>query len=67
MMCNTAAHLAQTCGLAIAVAIHFRSHPLPSEHLDQANRIIAQQHWEDRKTQKPFRVEYEVHNGEFVK
>ncbi len=46
---------------------YFRSHPLPSERLAQANRIIAEQHWQDRKAQKPFRVEYEVHNGEFVK
>jgi predicted Zn-dependent protease len=46
---------------------YFRSHPLPSERLAQARRIIAGQHWEDRKTQKPFRVEYEVHNGEYVK
>jgi len=46
---------------------YFRSHPLPSERLAQAKRIIAEQHWEDRKTQKPFRVEYEVHNGEYVK
>jgi predicted Zn-dependent protease len=46
---------------------YFRSHPLPSERLAQANSLIAEQHWEDRKTQKPFRVEYEVHNGEYVK
>jgi predicted Zn-dependent protease len=46
---------------------YFRSHPLPSERLAQANRLIAEQHWEDRKTQKPFRVDYEVHNGQFVK
>jgi predicted Zn-dependent protease len=46
---------------------YFRSHPLPSERLAQATRVIAQQHWEDRQAQKPFRVEYEVHNGEFVK
>jgi predicted Zn-dependent protease len=46
---------------------YFRSHPLPSERLAQANRLIAEQHWEDRKAQKPFRVEYEVHNGQFVK
>jgi predicted Zn-dependent protease len=46
---------------------YFRTHPLPSERLDQANRVIAEKHWEDRKTQKPFHVEYEVHNGEFVK
>ena len=46
---------------------YFRSHPLPSERLAQANRIIAQEHWESRTARKPFRVEYEVHNGEFVK
>jgi predicted Zn-dependent protease len=46
---------------------YFRSHPLPSERLAQANRIIVQEHWESRKEKKPFRVEYEVHNGEFVK
>ena len=46
---------------------YFRSHPLPSERLAQANRIIAQEHWESRTERKPFRVEYEVHNGEFVK
>jgi predicted Zn-dependent protease len=46
---------------------YFRSHPQPSERLDQINRLIAQEHWEDRKTQKPFHVEYEVHNGQFVK
>jgi len=46
---------------------YFRSHPAPSERLDQINRLIAQEHWEDRKTQKPFHVEYEVHDGQFVK
>lgn len=46
---------------------YFRSHPLPSERLAQAQRIIAQEHWESRTVRKPFRVEYEVHNGEFVK
>jgi len=46
---------------------YFRSHPLPSERLAEAKRIIAEQHWEDRKSQKAFRVEYEVHNGQFVK
>jgi beta-barrel assembly-enhancing protease len=46
---------------------YFRSHPLPSERLAQAESIIAENHWEGRKTQKPFRVEYEVHNGEYVK
>jgi len=46
---------------------YFRSHPLPAERLAQVNQIIAQQHWESRKEQKPFHVEYTVHNGEFVK
>lgn len=46
---------------------YFRSHPLPSERLAQAKSLIADKHWEDRKAQKPFRVEYDVHNGEFVK
>lgn len=46
---------------------YFRSHPLPSERLAQAKRIIAQEHWESRTVRKPFHLEYEVHNGEFVK
>jgi beta-barrel assembly-enhancing protease len=46
---------------------YFRSHPLPSERLAQINGLIAEEHWEDRKAQKPFHVEYEVHNGKFVK
>jgi predicted Zn-dependent protease len=46
---------------------YFRSHPLPSERLAQANRLIAQEGWQDRKAQRPFRVEYEVENGKYVK
>ena len=46
---------------------YFRSHPQPSECLARANRLIAQEGWQDRKAQKPFRVEYEVHNGKYVK
>ncbi|MGC1088932.1 MAG: M48 family metalloprotease [Candidatus Acidiferrum sp.] len=46
---------------------YFRSHPLPSERLEQINRLIAEEHWENHREQKPFRVEYEVHNGQFVK
>jgi predicted Zn-dependent protease len=46
---------------------YFRSHPQPSERRAQAYTLIAQEGWQDRKTQKPFRVEYEVHNGKFVK
>jgi beta-barrel assembly-enhancing protease len=45
---------------------YFRTHPAPSERIDQANRIIAQQHWETRSEQKPFHLEYELHNGEVV-
>jgi predicted Zn-dependent protease len=45
---------------------YFRTHPLPSERLAQANRMIAQEGWEDRKALRPFRVEYEVENGKFV-
>jgi predicted Zn-dependent protease len=46
---------------------YFRSHPLPSERLEQANSLIAQERWEGQKAQRPFRVEYEVHNGKFVR
>lgn len=46
---------------------YFRSHPLPSERLAQANQVIAARHWQDRKAQKPFHIEYEVHNGEYVR
>jgi len=45
---------------------YFRTHPLPSERLAQANRIIAQEGWQNRKALKPFRVEYEVKNGEAI-
>lgn len=46
---------------------YFRSHPVTSERLAQAERLIAAEGWRDRKSQKPFRVEYQVRNGEFVK
>lgn len=46
---------------------YFRSHPLTSERLAQANTLIVQEGWQDRKTQKPFRIAYEVHNDEYVK
>jgi len=46
---------------------YFRSHPQPSERLAQANSLIVQEGWQDRKAQKLFRIEYEVHNGEYVK
>ena len=46
---------------------YFRSHPQPSERLAQANAVIAQEGWQQRKVQRPFRVEYEVHSGQYVK
>lgn len=46
---------------------YFRSHPEPSERLAQANSIIAQEHWQNRKAEKPFRVEYELHDGAYMK
>ena len=46
---------------------YFRSHPLSSERIAQANSVIAQESWQDRKTEKPFRVEFESHNGTYVK
>lgn len=46
---------------------YFRSHPMPSERLARVNSLIAQERWQDRKAQRPFRVEYEVQNGRFVK
>ena len=45
---------------------YFRTHPLPSERLAQANRLIAQEGWQDRKALRPFRVEYEVENGKII-
>ena len=39
---------------------YFRSHPQPSERIAQANRLIAEERWTDRKQQKPFRIEYEI-------
>lgn len=48
-------------GLAVeSLSGYFRSHPLPSERLAQANDVIAQEHWQNRKSLKPFRIEYEV-------
>jgi predicted Zn-dependent protease len=46
---------------------YFRSHPLPSERLAQANRVIAEEHWESRKMQTPIRLEFEVHDGRLVR
>jgi predicted Zn-dependent protease len=58
----------QLSELAIqSLAGYFRSHPLPSERLGRINSLIAEEHWQGRTEQKPFHVEYEVHNGQFVK
>jgi hypothetical protein len=46
---------------------YFRSHPQSSERLAQANALSAHEGWQDRKVQKPFRVEYETRNGQYVK
>lgn len=46
---------------------YFRSHPQPSERLAQANAVIAQEGWQERKGQHPFRVEFETRNGQYVK
>jgi hypothetical protein len=41
---------------------YFRSHPEPAERLEQAQRVIAEQNWQQRTTQKPFRLAYDVRN-----
>lgn len=45
------------------LAGYFRSHPLPSERLAQANEVIAQDHLATDMPLKPFHVEYEVTSG----
>jgi predicted Zn-dependent protease len=45
------------------LAGYFRSHPLPSERLAQANEIIARDHLPTDKPLKPFHIEYEVTSG----
>jgi predicted Zn-dependent protease len=42
---------------------YFRSHPLPSERLEQLHAVIAQDHLKNRPL-RPFHVEYEVTSGE---
>ena len=46
---------------------YFRSHPPTSDRLAQMERVIAEEHWQDRTAQRPFHVEYEVHNNQLVK
>jgi predicted Zn-dependent protease len=43
---------------------YFRTHPLPSERLVQANAIIVQDHLPLSRPLKPFHVEYEVTSEE---
>jgi predicted Zn-dependent protease len=46
---------------------YFRSHPATPDRLAQVQRVIAEEHWQERTTQKPFYVEYAVHNGKPIK
>jgi predicted Zn-dependent protease len=39
---------------------YFRTHPLPSERLEQVREVIAQDHLDMNQPLKPFHVEYEV-------
>jgi predicted Zn-dependent protease len=41
---------------------YFRTHPLTSERLGQANRVIAEEKWEGKQEQRNFRIEYDVRN-----
>ena len=43
---------------------YFRTHPLPSERLAQANEVIAQDYLPIDKPLKPFHVEYEITAGD---
>jgi predicted Zn-dependent protease len=43
---------------------YFRTHPLPSERLAQANAVIARDHLPVDKPLKPFHVEYEITTGD---
>jgi beta-barrel assembly-enhancing protease len=42
---------------------YFRSHPLPSERIEQAQRLIEEQKWERKSEQRDFHIEYEAKNG----
>jgi predicted Zn-dependent protease len=46
---------------------YFRAHPATSDRIAQVERVIAEEHWQDRTAQKPFHLEYEVHNGNLAK
>lgn len=42
---------------------YFRSHPLTSERLAQAEQIIAQERWQSRKAEKPFPADFQAVNN----
>jgi predicted Zn-dependent protease len=42
---------------------YFRTHPQPSERLQQVNEVIAQDHLPKDQPLKPFHIEYEVTSG----
>ena len=46
---------------------YFRSHPATSDRAAQVQRLIAEEGWQNRTAEKPFHVEYQVHNGKIVK
>ena len=46
---------------------YFRSHPATSDRIAQVQRVIAEEHWQNRTDEKPFLLEYEVHKGQLVK
>ncbi|HTM36599.1 MAG TPA: M48 family metalloprotease [Terriglobales bacterium] len=43
---------------------YFRSHPAIPDRIAQIERLISEEHWRDKTTQKAFYVEYAVHNGQ---
>ena len=46
---------------------YFRSHPATSDRAAQVHRLIAEEGWQNRTAEKPFNVEYQVHNRKIVK
>lgn len=43
-----------------ALRAYFRSHPLPEERIQQAERVITDERWNNRKELRPMRIEYEA-------
>jgi beta-barrel assembly-enhancing protease len=46
---------------------YFRSHPDTRDRIAQIERLISEEHWRDRTSQKAFYVEYAVHNGQPIR